>query len=306
MGRLSSLASDKGKLSRLERWQIKTVRSTLQHGVTDRTLRWCQRNIGARWIHWATSNLHHMHYLERVPNFAPHESFILVANHRSFFDLYLITCELIRRGLTQRIVFPVRSRFFYDSPLGFAVNGAMSFFAMYPPIFREPSRAALNVAGLDELAQLLLQGGTFVGIHPEGRRNTSDNPRQLLPGQTGVGRLVQQSGVPVIPAFTNGLLASDFVAQVKGNFDGSGTAIHTVFGAPIDFGDLLTRPPSPRNYRAITDRIMTELAMLGEEEARLRDTSQSRSGSEKKSSKASQDREGSQPGVDGGPAGWRG
>ncbi|HEX2878852.1 MAG TPA: lysophospholipid acyltransferase family protein, partial [Polyangiaceae bacterium] len=212
----------------------------------------------------------HMHYLERVPNFAPHESFILVANHRSFFDLYLITCELIRRGLTQRIVFPVRSRFFYDSPLGFAVNGAMSFFAMYPPIFRETSRAALNVAGLDELAQLLRQGQTFVGIHPEGRRNANDDPRQLLPGQTGVGRLVQQSRVPVIPAFTNGLLPSDFVAQVTSNFDRSGTPIHTVFGEPIEFGDLLDRPPSPRNYRAITERIMGELSALGEEEARLR------------------------------------
>lgn len=273
MGRPASLSNDKAKLSRLERWQIRAVRNTLQHGVTDRTLRWCQRNIGARWIHWATGNLHQMHYLERVPSFAPHESFILVANHRSFFDLYLITCELIRRGLSQRIVFPVRSKFFYDSPLGFAVNGAMSFFAMYPPIFRETSRAALNVAGLDELAQLLLRGGTFVGIHPEGRRNTSADPRQLLPGQTGVGRLVQQARVPVIPAFTNGLLPSDFVAQVRSNFDGSGTPIHTVFGSPIDFGDLLDRPPSPRNYRAITDRIMGELATLGEEESRLRGAS---------------------------------
>jgi 1-acyl-sn-glycerol-3-phosphate acyltransferase len=270
MAQAPRFANDRQKLSRIERWQIRAVRSTLQHGATDRALRWCQRNIGARWIHWATSNLHHMHHLERVPSFAPHESFILVANHRSFFDLYLITCELIRRGLTQRIVFPVRSRFFYDSPLGFAVNGAMSFFAMYPPIFREPSRAALNVAGLDELAQLLRQGQTFVGIHPEGRRNSNDDPRQLLPGQTGVGRLVQQSRVPVIPAFTNGLLASDFVAQVTGNFNRSGTPIHTVFGAPIDFGDLLDRPPSPRNYRAITERIMGELTTLGEDEARLR------------------------------------
>jgi 1-acyl-sn-glycerol-3-phosphate acyltransferase len=268
-----SKAQNRAKLSRLERWQIGAVSRTLRHGSTDRALRWCQRNIGARWIHWATYNLHTMHHLDRVPNFTPEQSFILVANHRSFFDLYLITCELIRRGLSQRIVFPVRSSFFYDSPLGFVVNGAMSFFAMYPPIFREPSRAALNVAGLDELAQLLLQGGTFVGIHPEGRRNTSEDPRQLLPGQTGVGRLVRHSKVPVIPAFTNGLLASDFVAQVRSNFDGSGTPIHTVFGSPIDFGDLLEQPASPRNYRAITDRIMSEIAALGEDEALLRERS---------------------------------
>jgi len=267
---LHLLATGEGKLSRLERWQIKAVKRTLQHGALDRGLRWCQRNVGARWIHWATSNLHHLHHLERVPSFAPNESFILVANHRSFFDLYLITCELIRHGLSQRIVFPVRSGFFYDSPLGFMVNGAMSFFAMYPPIFREPSRATLNVAGLDELAALLEQGGTFVGIHPEGRRNANPDPRQLLPGQSGVGRLVRKARVPVIPVFTNGLQSSDFVKQVTSNFDRSGTPIHTVFGAPIDFSDLLQRPPSPRNYRDITARVMQEISLLADEEALLR------------------------------------
>lgn len=264
------ISAGKDKLSAMERWQIRTIRRSLQHGRVDQALRWCQRNIGARWIHWATGNLSTLHHLERIPTFGPQESFILVANHRSFFDLYLITSELIRRGLTQRIVFPVRSNFFYDSALGFALNGAMSFFAMYPPIFRDPSRAALNVIGLDELVGLLHAGGTFVGIHPEGRRNPSEDPRQLLPGQTGVGRLVRRARVPVIPAFTNGLHPSDFMAQIRGNFTRSGPPIHTLFGAPIDFGGLLDAPTSPRTYRAITDRIMSEIAQLGEEEARLR------------------------------------
>jgi 1-acyl-sn-glycerol-3-phosphate acyltransferase len=270
MPALRLLTVGQGKLSRVERWQISMVQRTLKHGAADRVLRWCQRNIGARWIHWATSNLHHVHHLERIPEFGPSDSFILVANHRSFFDLYLITCELIRRGLSQRIVFPVRSAFFYDSPLGFMVNGAMSFFAMYPPIFRETSRATLNVAGLDELCSLLEQGGTFVGIHPEGRRNPNADPKQLLPGQSGVGRLVHHAKVKVIPAFTNGLLSTDIVAQVKSNFNGRGTPVHTVFGAPIDFGALLQQPPSPRTYRQITERVMAEIAKLGEEEAVLR------------------------------------
>jgi 1-acyl-sn-glycerol-3-phosphate acyltransferase len=167
-------------------------------------------------------------------------------------------------------VFPVRSGFFYDSPLGFLVNGAMSFFAMYPPVFREASRAALNAAGLDELVALVGKRGTFVGIHPEGRRGSHPDPRQLLPGQTGVGRLVRRSSAVVIPAFTNGLLASDVVGQIKSNLTGSGTAIHTVFGAPIDFGALRERPPSPRLYREITDVVMAQIAALGEEEATLR------------------------------------
>ncbi len=58
----------------------------------------------------------------------------MVSNHRSFFDLYVVSSVIVKRGLEQRLMFPVRSQFFYDSPLGLAVNGAMSFFAMYPPV----------------------------------------------------------------------------------------------------------------------------------------------------------------------------
>jgi 1-acyl-sn-glycerol-3-phosphate acyltransferase len=264
------LAAGGDKLSAIERWQIRTIQSTFNNDGVDRVVRFCQRNIGAHWIHWATSNLHHIHHFERVPELSADDSAILVCNHRSFFDLYLITAELIRRGMTQRIVFPVRSGFFYDSPLGFLVNGAMSFFAMYPPVFREASRAALNAAGLEELVALVGRRGTFVGIHPEGRRGTDPDARHLLPGQTGVGRLVRRSTAVVIPAFTNGLLASDIVAQIRGNLDGNGTPIHTVFGAPIDFGSLRERAPSPRLYREITDVVMAQIAALGEEEAVLR------------------------------------
>ena len=47
------------------------------------------------------------------------------------------------------------------------VNGVMSFFAMYPPIFRERKRLALNVTSLEELVWLLKRGGTFAGLHPD-------------------------------------------------------------------------------------------------------------------------------------------
>jgi len=75
----------------------------------------------------------------------------------------------------------------------------MSFLAMYPPIFRERSRAALNLVGLDELAWLLRRGGTFLGIHPEGTRGKGDDPYTLLPAQPGVGRInpqIRRDGAP--------------------------------------------------------------------------------------------------------------
>jgi 1-acyl-sn-glycerol-3-phosphate acyltransferase len=184
--------------------------------------------------------------------------------------LFVITCELIRLGMSQRIVFPVRSNFFYDNPLGFLVNGMTSFFAMYPPVFRDSQRAALNLLGLDELVALLQRGGTLVGLHPEGRRNLNENPYQLLPAQSGVGRLIRLAQVPVIPVFINGLSADGLGQQLKGNFTGNGTPIHTVFGAPIDFGDLLDRPRSPHLFKQIAELTLAEISRLGEEEKELR------------------------------------
>lgn len=258
-----------GRLSRMERLQIRAIRRSFEPGVVDSLIRWCQRSIGSSWIHHCTKHLRHVYGLERLPELTPERSFICVSNHRSFFDLYVVTAELVRRGLPQRIVFPVRSNFFYDSALGFFVNGVMSFFAMYPPIFRAREQVRLNRTSLDELAWLLRRGGVFAGIHPEGRRNPGEDPYSLLSAQRGTGQVIHAARVPVIPVFVNGLL-NDLRRQVWSNFDRSGTPVLLVFGAPIDFGDLLLRPASPRVYQAVADRTVLAIAELGQEEKRLR------------------------------------
>jgi 1-acyl-sn-glycerol-3-phosphate acyltransferase len=192
-----------------------------------------------------------------------------VCNHRTFFDLYVVTAELVSRGLPHRILFPVRSTFFFDNPLGLLINGTMSFFAMYPPIFRDKRRAALNLASLDEMASLLRRGGIFLGIHPEGTRNKDGDPYALLPAQPGVGRLVRKAQVPVIPVFVNGL-CNDFVHQVMGGVLGTGVPIHIVFGAPVDFGPLTKAPDNPRTHRQISEVCRRAISLLAEEERALR------------------------------------
>jgi 1-acyl-sn-glycerol-3-phosphate acyltransferase len=260
------LSAAKGKISRLERLQMRLIKKSFEPGLVDRLLRWGQRSIGQRWIHIATSRLHQVHHLERVQALGPGQSFILVANHRSFFDLYVVTGALVRSGLRQRIVFPVRANFFYDRVLGFFVNGVMSFFAMYPPVFRDPRLAPLNLLGLEEITRLLRAGPTLVGIHPEGQRNKTDDPYTFLPAQSGVGRLVYGARVPVIPVFVNGLLPKDLPRQIKSNFDRTGIPIHTVFGRPIDFGGLLEEAPSPRLYKKLAERCLDAVRELSCEE----------------------------------------
>jgi 1-acyl-sn-glycerol-3-phosphate acyltransferase len=257
------------RLSWMERGLIRFVRYSFEPGAFDRAIRWCQRFIGSSWIHHFTKHLRRIHGLERLPAFGREQSFIVVCNHRSFFDLYVVTAELVRRGLAQRMVFPVRSSFFYTNPLGLLVNGVMSFFAMYPPIFRERRQAALNPTSLDELVWLLRRGGVFAGMHPEGTRKRDDDPYTLLPAQRGVGRIIRDARVPVVPVFINGLI-NDLPRQVWSNFDGSGTAIIAVFGAPIDFGELLAQPSTPRTHQAIAERALKAVAALGQEEKALR------------------------------------
>jgi 1-acyl-sn-glycerol-3-phosphate acyltransferase len=266
---LDLLVAGRGLLTPLERAQIRLVRATLRHRGLDRLVRELQRTVGQKWIRTVMSGVLHVHGLERLPPWDTARSVVCVANHRSFFDLYVTTAELVARGLPLRLLFPVRSSFFYDRPLGPLVNGAMSFFAMYPPIFRDARRAVLNLASLDELATLLRQGGFFVGMHPEGTRNKGTDPYSLLPAHTGVGRVIRKARVPVVPAFINGL-GNDLVGQVVRGLTKSGPPIHLVFGAPIDFGALLQQPESPSTYRRVAERCVEEIAKLGEEERRIR------------------------------------
>jgi 1-acyl-sn-glycerol-3-phosphate acyltransferase len=252
-----------------ERRQIAFVRSTFNRGWFDRVVRLAQRHIGANWIESAIKNVRHVHGVERLPAFDPAKSYLCVANHRSFFDLYVVTAYLVKRGMPHRLVFPVRSTFFYDRPLGLAVNGLMSFFAMYPPIFRERQRAALNLASLDEVVRLAKKGGAFVGLHPEGTRNKTGDPYALLPAQSGVGRIIQASRVTVIPVFINGL-SNDIARQVAGNYTKSGAPVVVVFGPPVDFGGMLGEPSSPRLHKRISERTLDVIRALGEEERAIR------------------------------------
>ncbi len=260
------LAAGRERLSLTERLIIGCVRRTFEPGRLDRVIRVLQHWVGSSWIHHFTKNLRFVFGLERLPRLDPRQSYVLVANHRSFFDLYVVIGHLVRLRLKHRIVFPVRAEFFYTGLLGLFVNGVMSFFAMYPPIFRARRQLALNPVSLSELAWLLRQGGYFCGVHPEGTRKKDDDPYTFLPAQRGIGRIIHEARVPVIPVFINGLLPKDLPRQVASNFDGTGRKIVVVFGEPIDFSELYAEPGTPKLHQAIADRTLEVIGRLGQEE----------------------------------------
>ncbi len=257
------------ELPSITRAHVRFVQKSLEPNLLNRALRFGQRTFGCNWIELCTRNIRQVHGRERLGNLDPSSSYICVSNHRSFFDMYVITAYLVKRGFKHRILFPVRSNFFYDAPLGFFVNGVMSFFAMYPPVFRERKQAHLNIASLDETANILRRPGIFVGLHPEGTRNQTDDPYTLLPAQSGVGRIIHQARVPVLPVFINGL-GNDLPKQVAGNFTRKGETINVVFGAPVDFGDLLEKPGSPKVFKRVSERTLEVIHALGQEEKAIR------------------------------------
>lgn len=259
---------ERPRLTPTERFHRSFVRKTLDDPRLDRLMRGLQKHVGARWITASISNLLHVHGLEHVLPYRD-RAVILVSNHRSFFDMYVINAVLYRRaGFDQRLLFPVRANFFYDTTAGLAVNGIMSFFSMYPPVFRD--RPALNLESWRELAHALSRGRRSAGIHPEGTRNMGEDPYALLPVHSGIGRLVHLTEAPVLPAFINGLVNS-IPDQIVRNIRRQGPPVHLVFGPALELEDLRKSPGRGRTYRAIADRIRDELLQLGSVERSLRE-----------------------------------
>src|SRR5215831_18639565 len=86
--------------------------------------------------------------LDRVPA-DPGARILLVANHRTFFDLFALGYILWRhKGLSQKLSFPVRATFFYENPLGLFLCLFFSGGTMHPPFFREASKKGENKAML--------------------------------------------------------------------------------------------------------------------------------------------------------------
>jgi 1-acyl-sn-glycerol-3-phosphate acyltransferase len=228
-----------------------------------------QRHLGSLWIYIATYNLMNVFGLENVADADPNVPILLVANHRSFFDMYTVSSIMFRR--TQRpirLYFPVRGKFFYDNPVGWFVNLVMGWFSMYPPFFRETGEGVkreFDKYSLRRLIQLCSQGtGHIIGFHPEGRRNLSGDAYSFLPAQPGVGKVIYAARPKVVPVFIAGL-GNDLPKQIAGNWTG-GDKIRLWFGEPIDLSRFYEMPDKLRTHKAIADHLMEKIGELGEKD----------------------------------------
>ena len=231
-----------------------------------------QRHIGSLWIYIATYNLMNVFGIENVEATDPDRPLILVANHRSFFDMYTISSVLFRRtNRPIKLYFPVRAKFFYDNPLGWLVNFVMGWWAMYPPFFREQKEAkkrTFDKFSVRELIRICSSGrGHVIGFHPEGKRNLSDDPYSFLPAQPGIGKVIFEAKPQVIPVFVTGLI-NDLPRQILGNWTG-GEKVRIWFGEQIDLSEFYGKRDSIRTHKEISDFLMEKIEELAEQDKKM-------------------------------------
>ena len=229
------------------------------------------RTFGAGWVHVCTRNILHVYGMEHLTSLGRSDRGVMIAaNHRSFFDLYVIASVLLRKtDWVKRMFFPVRSNYWYERPDAILANGVMSAWAMYPPVLRQAEKRAFNQYVVDYLSEVIDRPGTVVGVHPEGTRNKTDDPYTLLPAQPGIGQIIRAAKPIVLPAFILGL-GNDLPKQVKGNFDGTGEPITIVFGKPLDLDRFYAQPMKLRTYMNVSNHLRDELTRLGAEERAIR------------------------------------
>ncbi|HUJ25961.1 MAG TPA: lysophospholipid acyltransferase family protein [Myxococcales bacterium] len=201
--------------------------------------------------------------LERVPR-TPDARILLVANHRTFFDLFVLGFSLWRRaGLKQRLNFPVRANFFYENPAGLLICMFLSGGTMFPPFFRSAEKKSFNKLSLGVLIDLLRQPGQLVGFHPEGKRNKSDDPYTLLPAQPGAGELALKARPVVVPAFITGMSNSVW----KELF--SSRRVIAIFGEPIELPEI-EGETRLAHHKRLADSFNERILALADEERAAR------------------------------------
>jgi 1-acyl-sn-glycerol-3-phosphate acyltransferase len=255
-------------LSLMERFCFRLAHR-MNQGRWKRFWTFCQRTIGAGWIQLCTYNLMKVYGLEHVEAVSHERPLLLVANHRSFFDMYTVSSVLFRRTRWRKaLFFPVRGRFFYQSPLGSFVNMVMGWWSMYPPFFYANEKRPFDKYSMRFLAHLCREGaGHVIGFHPEGTRNRNSDPYSFLRAQPGVGMLIKEAAPQVIPVFIAGL-GNQLPRQILGNWT-KGETIRIHFGPQLDLSAFLTKKDHVRTYKEIGDFVMQKIAALGEQDRAL-------------------------------------
>lgn len=225
------------------------------------------RVVSKNWITFVTRNLLEINDIEPLQELDPPRGVILVANHRTFWDMFVASAVLYRHvKWMEKIVFPVRADFFYTNPVGILLNASIAGFGMWPPVFRDERKPLLNPTAVQQMSWILARPGTVLGMHPEGTRNKGDDPYTFLQARPGVGYLIKDAhpDTVIVPYFLNGM-SNDIAGEIRRNFRKEGERGENFrfwWGTPIRVGDLDRSKPA----REIATEILAIIGELAEKD----------------------------------------
>ncbi len=234
-------------------------------------LKWWNFFFSIGFVHVSTSRRIRVDGLENLTNLDPKSSVLLVANHRSFFDFYVISWVTYwKTKLSIRTFFPVRSTFFYEGPLGNLVNLIVGGLAMFPPVMRSKEKRAFNRFSMDQMVEILSQPKTILGMHPEGTRSKDIDAYTFPTVRPGVGELaIRCKDVKVIPIIILGL-SNKIPTEMKQNyFAVEGNEIDVVIGPPVEFEDLREKTESKELFAEAAERCMDGVRALGQRQKEI-------------------------------------
>jgi 1-acyl-sn-glycerol-3-phosphate acyltransferase len=213
------------------------------------------------------------HGLASLRTYGSRVPLVLVANHRSRYDFFAITAVVrVYGGLLRHFLFPIRSSYFYDHPLGVVLNFFSAGMGMFPPLFREPSRRALNVWSLSRCTEELQRLRRVIGIHPEGTRNRGEDPYDLAEPKPGVGKIVLEApGARVVPVFIIGI-GDNPLAELFYNLRPGRHPVRILFGDEVGVEDLRAEGSRPMTQKRATERCMAALRALAADARALAST----------------------------------
>ena len=255
-------------LSAMERLHYRVARR-MNLGVAKRWMALWQYTVGSIFIRSVTARRTAVFGMEHIHQAASDRPILLVANHRSYFDMFVVSSEVFRHtGVRRNLYFPIMGNPYYRTLFGLVANATVGFWTMFPPLFAHASYKEIDRHSLDTLQLLLSEGQqTMVGIHPEGGRNLDPDPYTLRRVQPGTGRVIHAARPQVIPVFIVGL-ENTLWDQVAANWRAP-QPIRIHFGPPVVLDDLLALPPKGSTYKIITDHVMDRVRDLMENDRKL-------------------------------------
>jgi 1-acyl-sn-glycerol-3-phosphate acyltransferase len=174
---------------------------------------------------------------------------ILAANHLSYMDIFAVS--LFADSARRYPVFLAKSSLFTIPVLGTIITKLGQL-----PVYRGQTDAALVLRE----AEMVARNGACVIFYPEATV-TRDPDMWPMVSKTGVARLALETGAPVIPIAHWGaqriLPYGSYLPRLIPR-----KTVKIVAGPAVDLSDFAGQPPTTAVLRAVTDRIMRDVASL--------------------------------------------